>query len=200
MRVALSAGHGGLRCGAISADKLLVEKTLNLSTCQRAMQQLDGIPWVDAHLIRSWDETLRRSDRRARATTARADVVFEVHYDSLPTNPSVYGMRCYHHPLNRITKEVAHRIVESAPTSLRPTGSGVIAAVDRPDRNDDDWLVRPQTVVNCYQQDTILVECCFLSSPRDLRFLLKPRAQDLIANAIVAGVLYYSQVRQRKGV
>lgn len=194
MKVGLMAGHGGREKGATALDGILLEKNANLEICQHILQQLNGMSWIEPVLLRSWDQALDRAEMKQRANIYGINLVVEIHHDSLPTNNAVHGLCCYYARENNTIKNVGIWTVEHSPLPLR--GGRVICAHDDPDRDDDDWLVRPQTVVQCYTQDTLLVECCFLSNPKDFEFRMGPKAPDMIANSIVAGIIRYGQLKQ----
>jgi N-acetylmuramoyl-L-alanine amidase len=195
--VGISAGHGGSHRGARSSDGSIIEKAINLQTAQRVAQQLSGISWIEPRLIRRWDETLTFTERGHRANEMLADLVVAIHHDNLPSNRLAHGLSCYHKHNDKRMRSTASWMVNSSPLQLR--GGRVVDAYNDPDRDDDDWLERPQTVLNAYSQDVVLVECCYLSNAGDLAFLALPHSTDLIASSIVSGVVRYFQIKQLGG-
>ena len=181
-RIIFDPGHGGTDPGA--AYGKYIEKEIALAIALRAADCLAARDdcWVevtrDADIARGelgLDERVAFSDRH------RADLFVSVHCNAF-TDPAAHGFEVFrfHGSLAgyaaaaSVFGAVSDRITEIAPRSVKEAGFYVLRYTKAP---------------------AILVECGFLSNPRDGALLHDPDFQNRFGDAIAEGVLKYFNLK-----
>ena len=174
MKLCIDAGHGGSDPGGVGRDPfLLAEKTLTLNLARLVEAELTrrGHRVV---MTRRRDRTLGLSARAAFANRLAADVFVSIHTNAAP-KPDVEGMEVFHFPGSRpgrtLAQSVLVRMLETFPAHRN---RGVKSA---------NFVVLRET-----RMPAILVECEFLTNPRQLRFLGRRANQVRLARAIAVGL------------
>lgn len=193
--VGIDAGHGGEHDrGASTPHGSVWEKDLTLEVARKvAAMPIHGVN-VAALRVADIDQSFRT--RRAAADRQTADLVISVHFDSFPSRPAFHGLCIYYPRGGGIEKAVGSTIMNHAPLRLR--GGRTYCAHNEDGRTDDDWLQRPQNVLDAFTKDSkrraLLVECGYLSNPEDRAFILNPRGTEMIALAIAQGISHYALI------
>jgi N-acetylmuramoyl-L-alanine amidase len=215
--VVIDAGHGGFDPGTESADGT-VEKSVALEIAQRlaaALQQRG----IDTRLTRDDDQFLSLGQRTALANRAHADLFVSIHLNSSP-DWNTSGIETYYlnNTSDRATIRLARMENE---TDYGDPGSSNLHYILANLRQDDKALESsslarmieaeaadsvatlgmtvnalgakrgPFYVLVGAEMPSVLIECGFLSNPREARLLLQPGYQTALANGIVAAIVGY---------
>jgi N-acetylmuramoyl-L-alanine amidase len=174
MKVCVDAGHGGTDPGAVGTQPFrLAEKDFTLSLALLVEEELEsGGHWTV--MTRRRDRALGLAARATFANRAGADLFLSLHANSAAV-PEVAGMEVFHFPGSRAGRAAALRVLRQL----------LSAFPDHANRGvkEADFAVLRET-----QMPAILVECEFLTNPRQLRFLASPANQRRLALALARGV------------
>ncbi len=174
MRICVDAGHGGTDPGAIGRTPFtLKEKDFNL---QLALK-------LEPELIRRGHEVLmvRRSDRtfslgaRARFANMHGAQLFISIHANAAANVSAEGMEVFHFTGSAQGQRFARRILDQMLQTF-------------PDHKNRGIKEANFAVLRLTNMPAVLVECEFLTHPRQLEFLADDSNQQALAEAIARGV------------
>lgn len=188
--VGIDAGHGGAVNGARARGCNIVEKDLNLAVAKAIVAQAN-VHGLSCALIRQTDETLSFRQRAERARHIGCDYMVACHFDSFQRQ-SAHGMGCYYARGDSVSRNIGGWVLNHAPLTLR--SARLVCAHDDPTRKDDDWLERPEAVVEGYGVPTLLIEFAFISNRKDLEFVVSPRGMDMMAWSAVMGLHRYALI------
>jgi N-acetylmuramoyl-L-alanine amidase len=174
VKVCVDAGHGGTDPGAIGTSPFrLEEKRFTLRVARLLEGELEARGhWVA--LTRRHDRTLSLEARAEFANRLGADLFVSVHANAAAV-PSVHGIEAYHFPGSGPGRQAAGTIL-AAMLAAFPTHR------DRGVKEANFAVLRLTTMT------AVLVECEFLTNPRQLEFLADPASQHLLAVAIADGI------------
>jgi len=174
MKVCVDAGHGGSDPGAIGTDPFrLEEKSFTLALALLLEEELESRGhWVV--MTRRRDRTLGLPARARFANRLRADLFLCLHANAAP-DPTVEGMEVFHFPGSTPGLHVAQHVLDA-----------LIAAF--PAHRNRGARGERFAVLRLTQMPAILIECEFLTNPKQLRFLADPSNRTGLAQAIAAGV------------
>ena len=174
MRVCIDPGHGGSDPGAIGREPLLLrEKTVTLAIGLALAEAVKRHGW-ETVTTRLRDRSVSLAARAAFANRYRADVFVSVHANAA-ASPAVEGVEVYHFPAAARSRSIALHVLDRL--LLRFTGHtsrGVKEA--------------NFAVLRLTRMPAVLVECEFLTHPRQLEFLADPGNQSGLAEAIAEGL------------
>ena len=204
LRVCLDPGHGGQDAGALSKDGRTVEKTLSLDIARRVARMLrrDG---VEVSLTRPDDRTfVPLPDRPALARAKNADLFVSIHLNanaaSAPRGVETYvfparGMESTTWDLSRGASDESKQWWPGNGADWGNVQLGfciqrrLVAASGLPDRG----LRRARfVVVREARVPAALVECGFLTNPRDLAVLRSETGRENIARGIYEGIFDFA--------
>lgn len=174
MKVCVDAGHGGSDPGAIGTDPFrLEEKSFNLALALLLEEALEARGhWVV--MTRRRDRTLGLPARAGFANRLRADLFLCLHANAAPEQ-AAEGMEVFHFPGSAPGLRVAQHVLDA-----------MIAAF--PTHRNRGVRGERFAVLRLTRMPAILIECEFLTNPKQLRFLADRSNQTLLAQAIAAGV------------
>lgn len=204
LRVCLDPGHGGQDTGALSKDGRTVEKTLSLDIARRVarMLRLDG---VEVSLTRPDDRTfVPLPDRPAIARAKKADLFVSIHLNA-NTETAPRGVETYVFPargMESTTWDLSGGASEESGQWWPGNGTDrdnvqlgfciqrrLVAASGLPDRG----LRRARfVVVREARVPAALVECGYLTNPRDLAVLRSENGREKIARGIYEGIFDFA--------
>lgn len=193
--VVIDAGHGGEDGGAVSISGA-IESQLNLSIARR-LDAVFGLFGVNAILLRNSDISLHDSDAKTIREKKVSDlhnrvetiesldepIVISIHQNTF-SDSQYHGAQVFYAngdlslPLAQITQETLRQALD-------------------PDNNRKPAAV-PSTVylMNHISCRAILVECGFLSNPKEDILLQSPEYQTKLAAALAGSYLKYQQITQ----
>lgn len=184
--VIIDPGHGGRDPGKVGTVGTL-EKELNLKIALHLKNILDS-QGIEVILTRTKDKDLatttdnfKFSDMKERVSLiqkSNADLVVSIHQNSY-TDPNVYGAQCFYYTNAEEGKKLASLLQKQIITSTNQT------KLRDPKENSDYYLLKhsPSPIV--------IVECGFLSNPKEEQLLLTDEYQRKMAWAIQLGILQY---------
>ena len=169
--VILDAGHGGKDPGATSRITGQREKDLTLDMVKRVRSELSGS--VRTVLTRSSDTFVALDDRVRIANRSNDAVIVSIHFNSGPARlagPEVFFWRVDSYTLGR----------------------RILAALSRvtPEKHSNRGLVRRRLrLTRNPQLASVLVECGYLSNPREAKLIMRADYRARLAKAIAGAIL-----------
>jgi N-acetylmuramoyl-L-alanine amidase len=218
--VVIDAGHGGFDPGA-EAGGGLAEKSIALAIARRLAASL-ATRGVDGELTRNDDKFLSLQERTGVANHAHADLFVSIHLNSSP-DWNTSGIETYylnnttdratirlarlengggystpsHSNLNYILTNLRQDYKAHESSSLaRMIEAEAAASVDRTLGIRVNALgpkMGPFYVLVGAEMPSVLIECGFLSNPREVQYLLQPGYQQALADGITLAILHYFQ-------
>jgi N-acetylmuramoyl-L-alanine amidase len=216
--VAIDAGHGGFDPGTESASGF-AEKNVALAIARRLAATLEARGF-DAELTRNYDQFLSLKQRTKLANHAHADLFVSIHLNSSP-NSNTSGIETYYlnNTTDRATIRLARienggdygavgqsnlnyiltnlrqdykahessslaRMIEAEAATSVDTTLGITV-------NALGAKMGPFYVLVGAEMPSVLVECGFLSNPREAQFLLQPSYQEALADGIALAIIHY---------
>jgi N-acetylmuramoyl-L-alanine amidase len=216
--VAIDAGHGGFDPGTESAGGV-AEKTVALAIARRLAAALEA-RGINTELTRNDDEFLSLAERTELANRARAGLFVSVHLNSSP-DWNTSGIETYYlnnttdratirlaqiengedygalgrSDLNYILTNLRQDYKAHESSSLaRMIEGGVAASVDTTLGLRVNTLGAkrgPFYVLVGAAMPSVLIECGFLSNPREAQLLIQPGYQDALADGIAEAIMHY---------
>jgi N-acetylmuramoyl-L-alanine amidase len=194
--VVVDAGHGGGDGGAVWNG--IIEKNLALTLALKLKTQLEQLG-IDVQLTRSKDVFVSLEGRAAIANQAKADVFVSVHLNSIGNEVGVRGIETYFSTKKSLSALRGMQVAYGLNTTvgLRDRrGEKLAAVVQRlacqgtgaPDRGAKE---RSYTVVHGALCPAVLVECGFISNPKEAALLKTRSYQEKLAAGIARGISSY---------
>jgi N-acetylmuramoyl-L-alanine amidase len=174
MRICIDPGHGGADPGAIGISPFTLEEkelTLDVSSFLREELASAGHTVI---MTRQQDVFIRLEDRAAIANQASADLFISIHANAAET-PEPQGMEVFCFPGSVRGRELAERVLDSMLTEFD-------------DHRNRGVKEANFAVLRLSGMPAILVECEFLTNPRQLEFLADEGNQRRLAAAIARAV------------
>lgn len=193
----IDAGHGGEDGGAVSASGAL-ESHINLAVAKR-LDGLLGLYGVRTMLLREDDislhdpdaQTLRQkknSDLRNRVSMIEEQdnaVLLSIHQNSYPDG-RYSGAQAFYAPTDR-SRELAQIMQEALRLALDPNNT-------RQEKQIPDTIY----LMNHISCPAVLVECGFLTNPREEQLLRSSGYQTKLAAALAGGYLRSNTQEERE--
>lgn len=185
--VVIDAGHGGFDPGKVSGDGVL-EKDINLQIANKLKKELEGhgifvvmTRKADVGLYQEQSKGKKSEDMRNRCKVIEeADPVctVSIHQNSF-TDTSVYGPQVFYYHTSEEGKVLADTIQAGLNGDLE------IAKPREEKENHDYYILKRSSSV------TVLVECGFLSNPKEAQLLASEDYQKKIAKSICGGIIVW---------
>jgi N-acetylmuramoyl-L-alanine amidase len=196
--VVVDAGHGGGDGGAVWNG--IIEKNLALTLAQKLKAQLEDLG-VDVVLTRSKDQFVSLERRAAHANRVRADVFVSLHLNSAGDESGVRGIETYFSTNKSLSAVRALQTSFQLPTTvgLRDRrGEKLATVVQRlvcqgTGASDRGTKERAYTVVHGASCPAILVECGFISNPKEAALLKTKAYQEKLAKGVARGISSFLQ-------
>jgi N-acetylmuramoyl-L-alanine amidase len=165
MKVCIDPGHGGGHPGAVYFGRKEKDATLAISHQLATELKAKG---VDVVLTRTRDTDVSLAERCRISNAAKADLFISIHLNAA-VDPTIHGA------------EVWKWYKSEIPYAARVQAALVEATgfKDRGVKNSHDFYVLRHTLC-----PALVVECGFMSNPREGEALFDPRVQDAIASGI----------------
>jgi N-acetylmuramoyl-L-alanine amidase len=175
MRICIDPGHGGADPGAIgtSPDGNLEEKTFTLNVGFFLRSDLTNAGHT-VLMTRQQDVFVRLEDRAALANQFDADLFVSIHANAAAT-PEPEGMEVFCFPGSVRGRDFAERVLDSL-------------LAEFPDHRNRGVKEANFAVLRLSGMPAILVECEFLTNPRQLEFLADADSQRRLAAAVARAV------------
>ncbi len=205
LRVFIDPGHGGADPGAISHDSKTFESRLTLDLAKRLAKHLKNAGF-EVMLSRS-DNVLTQvlEERPLKASRWKADIFLSIHFNANPST-SARGFETYILPAHGMLSTSADNPspASRAQANIRENGNAndirnmqLGFAIQRrtlkSTKLEDRGLRRARFVVlREAKMPAVLIECGFLSSPKDLKFIRTAEGQEKLARGIYEGICDYA--------
>jgi N-acetylmuramoyl-L-alanine amidase len=166
----------------LSAVTRVREKDLNLDIARRVQARLAaaGVPVV---MTRTTDRTVALSQRTSLANTKRVDIFVSIHNNS-SRNRSAGGTEIY----RQIRGGESSRLASNLRSTLsRSPGLPTSVKARRGDHGDYYYQLRNT------KMPAVIVECAYVSNPREARLLASSSFRQRLADSIARGILAYQR-------
>lgn len=192
--IVIDPGHGGVDGGAVGVDNI-VEKDINLKICM-VMKDIFTASGFDVVMTRETDISIhdegitsvrkqKTSDLHNRLAIAEqypGAIFISLHQNKF-TSSNANGTQIFYGPKNEQSKVLAQILQDNFKQALQPENSREIKKAEK----------------NLYLMDqakciSVLVECGFLSNPKEAYQLIDPTYQAQIAFEIYHSVMEYLSV------
>lgn len=172
--VVVDAGHGGRDPGAIGVGGVR-EKHVNLNIAREVVRRLRA---QGARIVTTRsDDTFRTLEARAAlADETRADLFVAIHADSIKDS-SISGCTVY--------------IARGASSASRAAAKAILKAFEQNGISCRGIREAGYRVLVGHKRPAVLVECGYLTNPKEARLLATAQYQAEIAEAITDGVVAY---------
>lgn len=189
MKVVLDAGHGGIDGGVVGVQTGVKESDLNLQITHLLKSELEEVGF-EVVLTRKnadglYDTTakgFKKRDMQKRKQIieeAKPALVISLHQNFYPLK-STRGAQVFYAKSDEQSKSLA--------LSLQEKLNGVYEKDGVKARNAS---VGEYYMLECTAYPSVIVECGFLSNPKDEAFLSSAQGQKKLAQGIVSGVVSY---------
>ena len=183
--IVIDAGHGGRDGGSVGANGS-VEKELNLAYA-KTLQKLLTKAGVNVIMTRQNDNGLYNDDannkklsdmrkRREIINNAQPDLVVSIHMNSFPLDSCVGAKTFY-----QIGSDVSFNAAKSIQNSLNYYIDNASKTV-----GEGDYYI-----LNCTKYTSVLIECGFLSSPKEEQLLNDSTYREQFMYSVYRGILLY---------
>lgn len=176
IHILIDAGHGGSSVG--TAAGTLAEKTLTLQYAKTLREKLQALG-ASVRMTRTGDTNPTVDARMNAARNNGTDLLISVHMDG-STSSSTSG--CSVHYFNEYSYEPARQVVNRMREVEKTFGIGSRSKV---------LLWNPFFITRVSDMPSMLVECGFMSNPRNLEQLISSGYRSLLTQAIADGVVAY---------
>ncbi|MDZ4199040.1 MAG: N-acetylmuramoyl-L-alanine amidase, partial [Kiritimatiellia bacterium] len=203
--VVIDPGHGGIDSGAVSAGGL-EEKQVVLDIARRVRTRLEAAG-VRVVLTRDADDYVELNDRLARALIVRPFAFVSLHLNSAPSTEA-QGVETFilskagQASTNAKDPSASPRY-RSFPGNRQDAANAILGfalhrQMIRGLRAEDRGLrqARFQVLKNA-PFPAVLLECAFLSNPKEAQKLNREAHLDAVADAVAAGVLEFRAIGER---
>jgi N-acetylmuramoyl-L-alanine amidase len=179
MKICLDPGHGGHDWGAsIQHPFKYTEKEFSLVLAQLTAGKLESSGY-SVMFTRSSDIFIPLETRALLANAAGADVFLSIHANA-SSDPASEGMEVFYYPGSENGRSLANLTLQSL-------------LEECPGHIDRGIKEAKFVVLELTNMPAALVECEFISNPRQAAFLRNPENQRKLATAIARGVHIFSR-------
>ncbi len=199
--VMVDAGHGGGDGGAVYHG--IIEKNLALVLAQKLRTELQN-QGIDVRMTRSKDEFISLEGRAAMAEKARADAFVSLHLNSAGDEAGVHGLETFYSSSKSLS---AARLLQAAfklptITGLRDRRGERLASLVQRHACQASGAAsrgikeRAYTVVHGASCPSVLVECGFISNPKEAARLKTADYQNKLAAGIARAIVTFLQAQE----
>ena len=194
--VVLDAGHGSSDSGKVGINGVL-EKDINLSISKKTKKYLEekGIRVV---MTRDKDESLAEGEngnrkvqdmkaRVKRINDTKPDLAVSIHQNSY-SDPEISGPQVFYYESSQEGKALAEALQDSLNQKLEPPRPRIVKG------NTSYYLLKRS------EGTLVIVECGFLTNPREAELLQSAEYQEQIAQAVSEGIQRYVKEKSQNPV
>lgn len=194
--IVIDVGHGGFDPGKISVDNV-PEKDINLAIALRLKEYLTAQD-CQVYLTRETDCSLespeasnkKQSDMGNRVTFTeqiQPDIMVSIHQNSFSSSKE-YGAQTFYYHTSDSSRQLAASIQSSLIELVNPENR-------RTEKSNDSYYILKN--VSC---PAVIVECGFLSNPKEAALLNTDSYQELVAYAIAHGIRAFLNMADTNGM
>lgn len=178
--VIVDPGHGGKMSGATYSN--IQEKVFNYRIYEYLEAIINAQEDIKVYYTRIDDTDPSFDFRSGMAESAGADIFISIHNNALPSYPSVNGTIVFYQ--QKMTGEM-NTLSKGLANILQKTITGVAGTFNRGVRTADYRVLRDNTVPG------VLLECAFMTNPKDMENLQNDQFLMKIAQGIFDGMTEY---------
>jgi len=202
--IVIDPGHGGKYPGAVNKKYGYMEKNINLHVAEFMEKYIiDQVPELISYPIRYDDNTVSLPDRcqfanRQMLGGRPADVFISIHTNARCLKGK-YGLEIetFHFRGSEEGEDLAYCIQDTLFNRSMAFGVPVIdRGVKIGQRRGRDGKLKDFYVLRKTNMTACLVELGFLSDDEEARLLIKPENQEIMAKAIVDGIVDYLKSKE----
>lgn len=183
--ILVDPGHGGYDKGTQNRNSKIYEKDVALEIGKKVAAKLSKQNDVQVIISRTDDKYISLEDRVSMANTQNVDALVSIHLNAEGGGDSAYGVETYYRKgANDGSDKLAKKIQE--------TISSYVAIKDRGTREDIYKVIKDT------RMPAVLVECGFLTNPKESKKLLDEKYQNQLADGISQGVLSFLDEQSKK--
>ncbi|WP_052356469.1 N-acetylmuramoyl-L-alanine amidase [Faecalimicrobium dakarense] len=176
--ILVDPGHGGHDKGTQDGTRKIYEKDVALEIGKKVAAKLSKQSDVQVIISRTEDKFISLDDRVKMANVQNVDALVSIHLNAEGGGSSANGVETYYRTgANDGSDKLANRIQE--------TIASYIAIKDRGTREDIYKVIKDA------RMPAVLVECGFLTNPKESKKLLSEKYQNQLADGISQGVLSF---------
>ena len=183
--VVIDAGHGGIDGGCEGANTKITESNLNLAYAKCLKEKMEGFGFrvvmtrtTDSGLYNPLATNKKRDDmkkRRSIIENANADFVISIHMNSYSSTTA--GAQVFYGKDDEPSKLLAQTIQQYFVKNLRNAKS--------------ETKIGDYYMLNEIKSPSVLVECGYLSNPKEEALLITEEYKNEVCYTILLGVLEY---------
>ncbi len=184
LTIVLDAGHGGFDIGTHGIATGVPESEVNLQIAKLLQNKLEE-EGVDVVMTREGEDAIagtKEEDMQKRADiirAAKADIMISIHQNRYGDS-DVYGPQVFYLMKQSKAETLAQYMQEAL-------NNGLEIKKPRVPKNGEYKILRPGT------GPSIIIECGFLSNPREDKLLQDPDYQKKLVSAIIAGLKGFAE-------
>ncbi len=184
--IMLDAGHGGISMvGTALNDNSVSESQITLGIAQAAKKYLEAMG-ATVLMTRVMDTSLTLSERTYMCETQNPDIFVSVHCDGADDSTESGTHTFYYTPFSmNLASEIHSGIVDAYTSRIYLPADDNFERIDRKIKYYPFYVTR---VDNC---PSVLIETGFLTNYVEGNVLANPSNQEIIGNAIAAGISKY---------
>lgn len=175
--IVIDPGHGGKDFGS-EAARVVTEKELNLKTAKIVVAYLRQMGF-QVVMTRDEDRFVPLAMRTRLANNQRADLFLSIHYNSAPS-PAAEGIEIFYYrsdmqrPRMHASKQLAQKVLQTLKAETGAKSRGV--------KEGNLAVIRETTM------PAILIECGFLTNPKECERIKQASYMKKVARGIAMGV------------
>ena len=188
--VVIDAAHGGSASGALSNDRNIYEKDINLAIANKIAALAPSYN-INIILTRNNDNTITAQDRIALMNTAPYDLLVSIHVNAAnvsrepkPDYPNKSGFEVYVSRNNTSSSNKSEILARHLITKLEP----LYKTYNKTKIREYESIY----ILDKGQKPSALVECGYITNNKDLTYITNPTNQENIAKKILEGIVAYS--------
>lgn len=185
--VVIDAGHGGIDGGCVGATTGINEASLNLDYAKCLKEKMEGFGFkvimtrtTESGLYNPLATNKKRDDMKKRKSiieNANADFVISIHMNSYSS--SSHGAQVFYGKDDQPSKLLATNIQKHFVKNLQDAR--------------DEIKVGDYFMLNEIKSPSVLIECGYLSNPKEEALLVTEQYKNEVCYSILLGVLEYLQ-------
>lgn len=183
--ILVDPGHGGHDKGTQDGTRKIYEKDVALEIGKKVAAKLSKQNDVQVIISRTEDKFISLEDRVKMANVQNVDALVSIHLNAEGGGTTANGIETYYRTgANDGSDKLAKKIQE--------TIASYIAIKDRGTREDIYKVIKDA------RMPAVLVECGFLTNPKEVKKLLDEKYQNQLADGISQGLLSFLDEQSKR--
>lgn len=176
--ILVDPGHGGHDKGTQDKSRKIYEKDVALEIGKKVAAKLSKQNDIQVIISRTEDKFISLDDRVKMANSQNIDILVSIHLNAEGGGDTANGVETYY-------RKGAIDGSDKLAKKIQDTISSYVSIKDRGIREDIYKVIKDS------RMPAVLVECGFLTNPKEAKKLLDSNYQNQLADGIVQGVLSF---------